>query len=189
MSELEDEGSNDSGNGLLCPECGEQFESPMRLGLHRKNEHGVAGQSKKPTGRPRGRPPGSKNSPRLPSRGSLRGQIKDAVLMTSAVISISDPLIYMAVEATVDEFATAWDNVAKTSPTARKYIEGLLVGGVWISAVGATVVMVVTVAAVTGKLSPGLQPLGAFCLGKANLRIVPQQPPEDPDGMGERVAA
>lgn len=107
------------------------------------------------------------------SRGSLRGQIRDAVLMTAAVAAVKDPNIYMAVEATVDEFATAWDNVAKQSPSARKYIVGLLNGGVWISAFGATVVMVVTTLAVTGSLPENLHPLGHFCVDHAGLQVQP----------------
>ena len=112
------------------------------------------------------------------SRGSLAPQIKDAVMMTAAVAAVKDYRIYVAVEATVDEFAVAWDNVAKQSPTARKYIEAMLTGGVWISAFGATLVMVVTTLAVTDSLPPNLLPLGQFCIGKAGLQVVPAPAPE-----------
>lgn len=126
--------------------------------------------------------------------GSLKGRIRDSVLMTAAVVAIKDPNIYVAVEATVDEFATAWDNVAKQSPTARRYIESLLTGGVWLSAMGATLVMVVTTAAVTGNLPPRWHPLGHYCIGIAGIKVeqVPAPPPAATNGgagVGAREAA
>ena len=62
----------------VCPECGEGFRLAMRLGLHRKREHGVEGQSKSSrqereqrrrgglkSGKPR-----AEGSPRRPSESS-----------------------------------------------------------------------------------------------------------------------
>lgn len=178
----------------VCPECAAigistSYEHAMHLGLHRKREHGIEGSTPKRASTTR-KPRRAVGDPRP---GSLRGKIKDAVLMTASVTAIADPNIYVAVEATVDEFATAWDNVARQSPTARKYIEGLLVGGVWITAVGATIVMVVTVVAVTGKLPPALHPLGHFCVGKAGIQIQPVPPahtnggePAGPQGTADQ---
>lgn len=120
-----------------------------------------------------------KRKPRA-SRGSLAPQIKDAVMMTAAVAAVKDFRVYLAVEATVDEFAVAWDNVAKQSPTARKYIQGMLSGGVWISAFGATLVMVVTTLACTESLPPNLAALGQFAMTKANLTMVPTTPIPEP---------
>lgn len=116
--------------------------------------------------------------------GPLDKRIKDAVMMTSAVAAIGNPNIYIAVEATVDEFALAWANVAKTSPTARKYIEALLTGGVWIQALGATLVMAVTTLAVCDKLPPSLYPLGNFCVSKAGLVAVAAPPSANGNGPG-----
>jgi uncharacterized Zn finger protein (UPF0148 family) len=104
-----------------------------------------------------------------PSLSGLRGEIKDAVMMTAAVVAIRDPRIYIAVDATVDEFATSWANVAKSSPTAARYIRAMLSGGVWVAALGSTLVMVVTVAACTGNLPPSMGPLGQFCVGKSRV--------------------
>ncbi len=101
--------------------------------------------------------------------GSLRGRIRETMLGTAAVAAIRDPRIYVAVEATVDEFAASWDNVAKQSPTARKYIEAMLNGGVWLPALMSTIVMVVTTLAVTDSLPPRFHPLGHFCIGQAGL--------------------
>jgi len=106
-------------------------------------------------------------------RGSLREQIKDAVMMTAAVAAVKDPRIFVAIEATVDEFAIAWDNVAKQSPAARRYIKAMLTGGVWISAFGATLAMTVTVLACTEKLPENFAALGYFFTTKAGLTLVP----------------
>lgn len=108
----------------------------------------------------RGRSPGSTN---------LQAQIRDAMLGTAALASITDPRIFVAVSATVDEFAVAWDNVARHSPAARRYIEAMLSGGVWLGAATATLVMVITTLAVTDRLPPNLAGLGMFCLGRANI--------------------
>jgi hypothetical protein len=35
---------DEAGSGHVCPECGEEFSSPMRLGLHRYQKHGIRGR-------------------------------------------------------------------------------------------------------------------------------------------------
>ena len=121
-------------------------------------------------------------------RGSLKGRIRDAVMMTAAIVAITDPRVYMAVEQTVDQFAEAWDNVAQQNPTARKFIEGLLVGGVWLTALGSTLVMVITTLLFTDRLPTNLHPLGHACLtiGGVTLPSPPVQPEQSggspPDG-------
>ncbi len=177
-----------SAEEFVCPVCDKTFTAASSLNRHMGSKH-------KDEAPPSFEPPADVEPPpslnladddvkpkRKPRayRGSLAPQIRDAVLMTSAVVAIRDPRIYVAVEATVDEFAVAWDNVAKQSPQARKYIQAMLSGGVWISAVGATLVMVVTTLAVTEALPPNLEPLGAFALNKANIRLVPHTPVPEP---------
>lgn len=98
--------------------------------------------------------------------GNLQRDIKEAMMGTAAVVAISNPGIFVAVEATVDEFAAAWANVARTSPTAERYIRGLLTGGVWITAFSATLTMVVAVMVTTGSTPPRLAPMGWYVAGQ-----------------------
>lgn len=124
-----------------------------------------------------------KGKPRTGQRKSgagitnLQSAIKDAMMTAAVIGSIKEPNLIVAVEATVDEFAAGWAAVAAQSPQARAIIEGLLIGGVWFQAITATIVLVVTCAAVTRKLPPPLYPMGAYCLGRAGIEIVPDVPP------------
>ena len=190
---------------VVCPDCGKDFDTENGLKIHQarfcKGAPDLAGSefiaNADETGAPEPPPifenPAADVRPKPPrksrSRGSLAPEIKDAMLMTAAITSIRDPRIYTAVEATVDEFAVAWDNVAKQSPTARKYIQAMLSGGVWISAVGASLVMVVTTLACTENLPPSMDGLGQFALSKAGIRLVPQPVMPEPGPQGNGVVS
>jgi autotransporter adhesin len=104
---------------------------------------------------------GSSSHSRKPSAGgsSLERRIRDSVMMTASIAAISDPRIYQGVEQMVDQFAVAWANVAKENPTAGRYIEALLTGGVWLTALGATFGMWVCVMLATGKLPQRFAPV------------------------------
>lgn len=167
--------------------CGEHYE------LHKPGRKPGGGAGKRERA-----PRAATASPR--KRGTtgaaLRTKIKDVVMMTAAVAAVKDPRVYVAVEATVDEFAAAWANVADQSPSARKYIEAMLDGGVWATAVGATLVMVVTIAACTGNLPARFAPIGAFAVGRSGLtsasfaHLVPDQPPPQPgNANGDQAGA
>lgn len=91
-----------------CPECGESFDGPMRaqrLGLHRRNEHGVVGTSRRSTsaradrspkrrrggarkGRPAGQAPRAK-AERAPQRvpAPNRGEIQEAFELAAGLLS------------------------------------------------------------------------------------------------------
>lgn len=71
LAELETDADDDGDDGhrdetpaatpgaKVCPECGREFTgktAALLLGVHRKNEHGIAGQKKQRSGRPPGRP-------------------------------------------------------------------------------------------------------------------------------------
>ncbi|HVP29398.1 MAG TPA: hypothetical protein VMW35_09590 [Myxococcota bacterium] len=176
---------------IVCPECGkDDFKMPAHLASHRKHKHGV-----QPEGRAEPR-----RSPASSGFGAttLQGRIRDACLGTAAVAAITDPRIYIAVEGTVDQFAISWANVAKASPTARRYIEALLTGGVWIPAIMSTIVMAVAVLMATDKLPPQLNGLGYYALGQMDsssiekLQAMYQAPPAAGNGgdpVGPEAAA
>lgn len=83
QAELEQHADDDAGK-RVCPECGEAFDSNFRLGLHRRNKHGVPGQSdrrkreRKAAARGPGRPKGSGES-RVEKRRRL---IRETLLET-----------------------------------------------------------------------------------------------------------
>lgn len=173
-------------NEITCPECeavGEHrtFQMAAHLASHRKHKHGIE-------------PEGRSERPAAPRRGgglspnTLEGRIKDACLGTAAVVAISDPRIYIAVEGTVDQFARAWANVAKASPTAKRYIEALLTGGVWIPAVMSSVVMMVAVMMATDRLPANMSGLGYYVLNQmdqesiAKLQAMAQTAPPASNG-------
>jgi len=142
---------------VVCPECGEEFKAAMHLANHRKHKHGIEPEGK----RPRLASSGGGRSP-----VGLEGRIRDACLGTAAVAAISDPRIYIAVEGTVDQFAKSWAEVARQSPTAKRYIEAILTGGVWIPAVMSTVVMVVAILMATDRLPTTMSGLGYYALSQ-----------------------
>lgn len=110
--------------------------------------------------------PRPKASPSRSGGSALERDIKEALMGTASVVAIANPGIFVAVEATVDEFAAAWANVAKQSPTAEKYIRALLVSGVWLTAASATITMAVAIMVSTGNVPERLVPLGLFVVGK-----------------------
>lgn len=97
---------------------------------------------------------------------SLEREIKDALMGTASVVAIANQGVFVAIEATVDEFAAAWANVAKQSPTAERYIRAMLVSGVWLTALSASLTMVIAVMVTTGNVPDRAVPLGWYIVGK-----------------------
>lgn len=139
-------------------------------------------------------PPKSAPKPRATAAG-LEREIKDALMGTAAVLAITNQGIYVGVEATVDEFAAAWANVARQSPSAERYIRALLAGGVWITAASATLVMAVAVMAASGVLPSPLVPMGWYVVGRhpelltfIQAQQAKAQPAPEPEPEQEQAA-
>jgi hypothetical protein len=150
------------GEGLVCPECGERFESKLKLGIHRSRKHQVAG-------RDRQRPPRQPRAPRAGSKGAevnrLRRELKKSVsavlLLPFMAKGTADRLTNPAVTALIDEkaeaFADAWVAVAEQNDYVRENLTRLMSGGVWINAAAQTAALGYVVAVFSGltPLHPG----------------------------------
>lgn len=164
--------------GRYCAECRDEMKEESETARKARNE---ATAPKRPAARG--------------NIGQLEREIKDAMMGTAAVAAIANPGIFVAVEATVDEFAAAWANVARTSPAAEKYIRAMLQGGVWITAASATLATVVAVMVCTGNTPPKLMPLGYYIAGKSPqimeyvVSVQARQPPPSAPDVEEPMAA
>ena len=166
--------------GFRCDECGQVFKMSGHLANHKKWKHGE------------GPPPRQTRSVGY-GRGSLQGRIRDACLGAAAVAAITDPRLYIAVEGTVDQFAMSWARVADASPSAKRYIEAMLVGGVWIPAVMSTVVMFVAVLMATDRLPANLSGLGYYAISQMDQasvqKLVAMHQPPAPEQNGGGAAS
>lgn len=75
----------DGNDGHPCPECGEQFDSAVKLGLHRKREHGVEGVNARKRRRGRDAAPRDRETARPnPASRSRRGRLVSETLVELA---------------------------------------------------------------------------------------------------------
>lgn len=175
----------------MCKACGVRPAGSGRFGHYCDDEECKAER----LGKEREERPTKQAAPRRrgPST-SLEREIKEAMMGTAAIVSISNPGVFVAVEQTVDEFAASWANVARQSPSAERYIRAMLSGGVWMAAASSTLVMVVAVMVTTGSCPPRLVPLGWWVIGshprigefvnmKAQEQAAQPEQETEPDGL------
>lgn len=132
----------DAGSGRTCPECGESFEgamAAMRLGQHRRREHGVtgAGAHKKKT--PGSAPSSSSSTPRQRTSPKARapkfdyeGTMLAWYTMAGQMLAMRDPMCGEAVQMAAPGAAKAWGEMAKHHPGVRRFIETGTEAGGWL---------------------------------------------------------
>ena len=151
------------GEGLVCPECGERFESRLKLGIHRSRKHQVAGRDKTRPKRERSSTPraGSKGAEINRLRRELKKGVSAILLLPFMAKGTADNLTNPAVTAVIDEkaeaFADAWVAVAEQNEYVRENLTRLMQGGVWINAAAQTAALGYVVAVFSGvtPLHPG----------------------------------
>lgn len=108
---------------LTCPECGEKAVDAMRLGLHRKRAHGVAGKhaGEKRKGPARDRAPraGGGGEKRA---GSLKSEIRQGFKAVGTIVGVGDPYCGGILRDHCGPFADALGQLAATDPAFARWL-------------------------------------------------------------------
>ncbi len=186
------------GEGFICPECGERFETASRLGMHRAKEHGYVSPRRGEARRAK-KERKTTSTPRAGSKGAeinrMRRQLKDGsralallpFMAKGTANNLNDPRIEAIIEEKSEAFAEAWVAVAEENAMVRAALGQLLVGGVWLNAGIQTAAFAYAVA-VFAQAVP-LHPGAAMLMPEMRQFIFTPERPAQQQGPGPEHAA
>jgi len=181
--------------------CGHVEEMPMRMGVHRKRAHGIAGKGghyKKAGSRdrgdraPRGRPPSAPRTPKpgkyAPALEAYAGMV--GMAFSAAAMARQNPqLAYdgAVIMEGAHEWAMAWERLAAQDPKVARVLDMLVSTSQWTEVAAATAGIVVPILA-CHRVVPA-EAASLFGVAPPPDRPPPPPTPENEESNGVRTAS